>query len=60
MGWFDRLLGRPPASARQLKRNDRCWCGSGKKYKRCHMEADTRYFSARRAADHAASCGTYG
>jgi hypothetical protein len=21
-------------------RNDLCWCGSGKKYKRCHMERD--------------------
>ena len=26
----DRLLGR----------NDPCWCGSGKKYKHCHMKAD--------------------
>ncbi|MBZ9689651.1 methionyl aminopeptidase [Clostridium estertheticum] len=23
-----------------LTRNDICWCGSGKKYKRCHMEQD--------------------
>ena len=23
-----------------LGRNDVCWCGSGKKYKRCHLEAD--------------------
>jgi tetratricopeptide (TPR) repeat protein len=22
------------------KRNDPCWCGSGKKYKHCHMKAD--------------------
>jgi methionyl aminopeptidase len=21
-------------------RNDPCWCGSGKKYKRCHLLAD--------------------
>jgi uncharacterized protein YecA (UPF0149 family) len=21
-------------------RNDSCWCGSGKKYKRCHLMAD--------------------
>jgi hypothetical protein len=21
-------------------RNDECWCGSGKKYKKCHLEAD--------------------
>jgi hypothetical protein len=24
----------------ELGRNDLCWCGSGKKYKRCHMERD--------------------
>ena len=23
-----------------LKRNDPCWCGSGKKYKSCHMKSD--------------------
>ncbi|MBX2998118.1 MAG: preprotein translocase subunit SecA [Caldilineaceae bacterium] len=23
-------------------RNDQCWCGSGKKYKHCHMKADQR------------------
>ena len=29
---------RPPAPGR----NDPCWCGSGKKYKKCHLEADER------------------
>jgi hypothetical protein len=24
----------------QLGRNDECWCGSGRKYKKCHMKAD--------------------
>jgi len=24
----------------KLSRNDSCWCGSGKKYKKCHMEQD--------------------
>jgi len=24
----------------KLLRNDLCWCGSGKKYKRCHLESD--------------------
>jgi len=24
----------------QLGRNDPCWCGSGKKYKNCHMQSD--------------------
>jgi preprotein translocase subunit SecA len=26
--------------AAPLGRNDPCWCGSGKKYKHCHMQAD--------------------
>ena len=25
-----------------MKRNELCWCGSGKKYKRCHMNEDLR------------------
>lgn len=24
----------------KLPRNDLCWCGSGKKYKKCHLESD--------------------
>ena len=27
-------------SKQQLGRNDPCWCGSGKKYKQCHMRED--------------------
>ncbi len=27
---------------RYMQRNDPCWCGSGKKYKKCHMEFDAR------------------
>ncbi len=30
---------RPPEAA-NLGRNERCWCGSGKKYKDCHWDAD--------------------
>lgn len=26
----------------QLGRNDICWCGSGKKYKKCHLDFDER------------------
>ncbi len=26
----------------ELGRNDECWCGSGRKYKKCHMEFDER------------------
>ncbi|MBM2824014.1 MAG: hypothetical protein HW413_2760 [Thermoleophilia bacterium] len=37
---------RPPARARRLNepvnlgRNDPCYCGSGKKYKHCHLDSD--------------------
>lgn len=26
----------------KLGRNDPCWCGSGKKYKKCHMDSDLK------------------
>ena len=29
-----------PESPRKIGRNDPCWCGSGKKYKKCHMAQD--------------------
>jgi uncharacterized protein YecA (UPF0149 family) len=32
-----------------LGRNDRCWCGSGRKYKTCHMGADDRKRAAARS-----------
>lgn len=32
---------KPPENTK-LGRNDLCWCGSGKKYKRCHLEQDAR------------------
>jgi len=36
--------GNKPQTVRnsgpQLNRNDPCWCGSGKKYKQCHMASD--------------------
>ena len=28
--------------ANKLGRNDPCWCGSGKKYKKCHEEFDNK------------------
>jgi preprotein translocase subunit SecA len=27
-------------TGQELGRNDLCWCGSGKKYKNCHMKSD--------------------
>ena len=26
----------------KISPNDSCWCGSGKKYKKCHMANDDR------------------
>ena len=51
MQWFKNLFSsRPPAapkaSGQSYKgkvpgRNEPCWCGSGKKYKQCHIRTDT-------------------
>ena len=32
----------------KLGRNDKCWCGSGRKYKQCHMNFDEKLESFRR------------
>jgi preprotein translocase subunit SecA len=45
----------PPESARNLGRNDPCWCGSGKKYKDCHWEADHRQGAAQASGPAAAA-----
>jgi hypothetical protein len=44
------VLGPEQQAMPVLGRNDRCWCGSGKKYKTCHLAADNRKRSAERAA----------
>ncbi len=31
---------RPVRTRREIGRNDPCWCGSGKKYKHCHLAQD--------------------
>ncbi|MDO9541355.1 MAG: type I methionyl aminopeptidase, partial [Kiritimatiellia bacterium] len=31
---------RVQATDRKIGRNEPCWCGSGRKYKKCHMEQD--------------------
>ncbi len=33
----DELRSVPKVSSTKLGRNDPCWCGSGKKYKKCHL-----------------------
>jgi hypothetical protein len=39
---FVSTAGSPPPARHAPKpgRNDPCWCGSGKKYKRCHLQSD--------------------
>ncbi len=39
-----------------LGRNEPCWCGSGKKYKRCHMETD----EPMRTQERKSGCSTKG
>jgi hypothetical protein len=54
MGLLDTLkkitLGADEAPIPVLGRNDSCWCGSGEKYKRCHLAEDERKRSDQRAA----------
>ena len=40
-----KIIHKPPEAARTLGRNELCWCGSGKKYKKCHYDADQNYFA---------------
>ncbi|MFH1219489.1 MAG: SEC-C metal-binding domain-containing protein [Candidatus Eisenbacteria bacterium] len=46
MGFTDLLArvlgGKRKKSGPQVQRNDPCWCGSGKKYKRCHYDSDQK------------------
>ncbi|MBN1296568.1 SEC-C domain-containing protein [bacterium] len=42
--WSFLFPKKPPKQAVRLNRNDPCWCGSGKKYKKCHHESDQNYF----------------
>jgi len=44
MTWIRNLFSPKPTPKGQEKaalgRNDLCWCGSGKKYKKCHLLKD--------------------
>jgi uncharacterized protein YecA (UPF0149 family) len=54
MKFLEKILGkREPIP--KLGRNDICWCGSGKKYKHCHLEADKKKYSKLIAA----TCTTF-
>ena len=51
MGLFERTMNAfrgavPEAPAVKPGRNDACWCGSGKKYKKCHMPEDEKKAAA--------------
>jgi len=37
----------PPTTTTSLKSNDVCWCGSGRKYKRCHKPLEGRVLPGR-------------
>jgi hypothetical protein len=39
---FDDFVPEPVRRTVILGRNDLCWCGSGKKYKKCHLESDEK------------------
>jgi hypothetical protein len=39
--WFRNLFSSSPKGPQApIGRNDLCWCGSGKKYKKCHLKKD--------------------
>ena len=51
MGLMKKFLGlEEKKPLPKLGRNDPCWCGSGKKYKHCHLETDSRKRSGERAS----------
>jgi hypothetical protein len=45
--------GEEECQPRILGRNDDCWCGSGKKYKKCHLEDDGKKLRSQRTT----TCG---
>lgn len=40
----------PEAPRPLVGRNDPCWCGSGRKYKKCHLDEDESKNNKARAA----------
>ena len=51
------ILGPDTDAIPVLGRNDRCWCGSGKKYKMCHLTSDEGKRTAQRSAMNGANKG---
>jgi len=53
-----RLIAGPEAQPIPvIGRNEQCWCGSGRKYKACHLAADDRKRAAARASGIAKPAG---
>jgi len=44
-------ISAPP---KDIGRNEPCWCGSGKKYKKCHLDNDEK----KRSENRSVQCGT--
>jgi hypothetical protein len=43
--------GMPVRAADKVGRNEACWCGSGRKYKKCHLAADAEQNATRHHPD---------
>ncbi|MFO0752089.1 MAG: SEC-C metal-binding domain-containing protein [Thermodesulfovibrionales bacterium] len=59
MGLWEKVLSlfaarEEEAAGRLPGRNEPCRCGSGKKYKKCHLDEDMR----KQKQKYSASCGT--
>ncbi|MFC1850403.1 SEC-C metal-binding domain-containing protein [candidate division CSSED10-310 bacterium] len=51
MSIWQKLFGmKRPQNLENIGRNDICWCGSGLKYKRCHLSADSEIKASQRSA----------
>jgi len=55
MKLLDRLMGMfggkdPETPGARPGRNDDCWCGSGRKYKKCHLPEDEQKVAAKACA----------
>jgi hypothetical protein len=55
MGLLNRVMGAYAGKDREIPaakpgRNDACWCGSGRKYKKCHLPEDEKKAEARSCA----------
>ena len=52
MRFFEKVVnyfasGEEDVQPENRGRNDDCWCGSGRKYKKCHLEEDERKLRAK-------------